>query len=217
MAQYLSSYLAYIKAVVPPSPKTKLPIFQVATLPLLSCQLPLLHLLWEGLATQIIRPVPVVCIVLGIHTGRQIEFEWSGPLGTEKHPSNRVRCTMFVLVAQFWLNWPCADISLVSPNDVGLYAGIKFFLIDFVFKRCPRLRAKYDTPYIIWLNLPTDPQLKDRANATVSRRVSSVTWILTSCIAKKVSLVARAHSGRATWESFGSQIHIPVEYYDSLR
>ncbi|XP_015687631.1 GRAM domain-containing protein 4 [Protobothrops mucrosquamatus] len=53
---------------------------------------------------------------------------------------------------------------------MGLYAGIKFFLIDFVFKRCPRLRAKYDTPYIIWLNLPTDPQLKERANATVSRR-----------------------------------------------
>lgn len=53
----------------------------------------------------------------------------------------------------------------------GLYAGIKFFLIDFIFKRCPRLRAKYDTPYIIWKNLPTDPQLKERAGATVSRRV----------------------------------------------
>ncbi|NXG31916.1 GRAM4 protein, partial [Dromaius novaehollandiae] len=55
---------------------------------------------------------------------------------------------------------------------MGLYAGIKFFLIDFIFKRCPRLRAKYDTPYIIWTSLPTDPQLKERSNATVSRRVS---------------------------------------------
>ncbi|XP_038228364.1 GRAM domain-containing protein 4 isoform X1 [Dermochelys coriacea] len=55
---------------------------------------------------------------------------------------------------------------------MGLYAGIKFFLIDFIFKRCPRLRAKYDTPYIIWTNLPTDPQLKERSNATVSRRLS---------------------------------------------
>lgn len=54
---------------------------------------------------------------------------------------------------------------------LGLYAGIKFFLIDFIFKRCPRLRAKYDTPYIIWTSLPTDPQLKERSNATVSRRV----------------------------------------------
>ncbi|CAJ0946081.1 unnamed protein product [Ranitomeya imitator] len=55
---------------------------------------------------------------------------------------------------------------------IGLYAGIKFFLIDFVFKRCPRLRDKYDTPYIIWTNLPTDPQLKERTNVTASRRVS---------------------------------------------
>ncbi|KAM4676720.1 GRAM domain-containing protein 4 [Discoglossus pictus] len=57
---------------------------------------------------------------------------------------------------------------------IGLYAGIKFFLIDFIFKRCPRLRAKYDTPYIIWTNLPTDPQLKERTNATASRRIQTV-------------------------------------------
>uniref|UniRef100_A0A8C2W4T5 GRAM domain containing 4 n=1 Tax=Chinchilla lanigera TaxID=34839 RepID=A0A8C2W4T5_CHILA len=56
---------------------------------------------------------------------------------------------------------------------VGLYAGIKFFLIDFIFKRCPRLRAKYDTPYIIWRSLPTDPQLKERAGASVSRRLQT--------------------------------------------
>lgn len=60
----------------------------------------------------------------------------------------------------------------VPALSSGLYAGIKFFLIDFIFKRCPRLRAKYDTPYIIWRSLPTDPQLKERAGATVSRRVS---------------------------------------------
>ncbi|KAK2121826.1 hypothetical protein P7K49_003212 [Saguinus oedipus] len=59
------------------------------------------------------------------------------------------------------------------PPISGLYAGIKFFLIDFIFKRCPRLRAKYDTPYIIWRSLPTDPQLKERSSAAVSRRVSS--------------------------------------------
>jgi len=53
----------------------------------------------------------------------------------------------------------------------GLCAGIKFFLTDFIFKRCPRLRAKYDTPYIIWTSLLTDLQLKERSNATVSRRV----------------------------------------------
>lgn len=53
----------------------------------------------------------------------------------------------------------------------GLYGGIKFFIIDFLFKSCPKLRDKYDTPYIVWNSLPTDPQLKERINATVSRRV----------------------------------------------
>uniref|UniRef100_W5NGM5 GRAM domain containing 4 n=1 Tax=Lepisosteus oculatus TaxID=7918 RepID=W5NGM5_LEPOC len=55
---------------------------------------------------------------------------------------------------------------------IGVYAGIKFFIIDFIFKRCPKLRDKYDTPYIVWTSLPTDPQLKERTNATVSRRLS---------------------------------------------
>ncbi|XP_039513803.1 GRAM domain-containing protein 4 isoform X3 [Pimephales promelas] len=54
---------------------------------------------------------------------------------------------------------------------IGFYAGIKFFIIDFIFKSCPKLRDKYDTPYIVWANLPTDPQLKERNNATLSRRI----------------------------------------------
>ena len=53
-----------------------------------------------------------------------------------------------------------------------MYAGIKFFIIDFIFKSCPKLRQRYDTPYIIWTNLPTDLQLKERSNAQLSRRVS---------------------------------------------
>lgn len=59
------------------------------------------------------------------------------------------------------------------PTSVlaGLYGGIKFFIIDFLFKSCPKLRDKYDTPYIVWHSLPTDPQLKERSNAIVSRRV----------------------------------------------
>uniref|UniRef100_A0A3P8XVZ0 GRAM domain-containing protein n=1 Tax=Esox lucius TaxID=8010 RepID=A0A3P8XVZ0_ESOLU len=57
---------------------------------------------------------------------------------------------------------------------IGLYVGIKFFIIDFLFKSCPKLRDKYDTPRIDWNNLPTDPQLKERTNATVSRRVQPV-------------------------------------------
>ncbi|XP_021454465.2 GRAM domain-containing protein 4 isoform X2 [Oncorhynchus mykiss] len=55
---------------------------------------------------------------------------------------------------------------------MGLYAGIKFFIIDFLFRSCPKLRDKYDTPHIIWTSLPTDPQLKERGGATLSRRLS---------------------------------------------
>ncbi|XP_040001279.1 GRAM domain-containing protein 4 isoform X3 [Xiphias gladius] len=75
--------------------------------------------------------------------------------------------------------WVTFIASCVLPYKlmgfmIGLYAGIKFFIIDFLFKSCPKLRDKYDTPYIVWNSLPTDPQLKERTNATVSRRVQPV-------------------------------------------
>uniref|UniRef100_A0A8B9HAS7 GRAM domain containing 4a n=2 Tax=Astyanax mexicanus TaxID=7994 RepID=A0A8B9HAS7_ASTMX len=75
--------------------------------------------------------------------------------------------------------WVAFISSCVLPYKlvgfmIGLYAGIKFFIIDFLFKSCPKLRDKYDTPYIVWNNLPTDPQLKERSNATVSRRIQPV-------------------------------------------
>ncbi|KAE8281527.1 GRAM domain-containing protein 4 Death-inducing protein [Larimichthys crocea] len=75
--------------------------------------------------------------------------------------------------------WVAFITSCVLPYKLmgfmmGLYAGIKFFIIDFLFKSCPKLRDKYDTPYIVWNSLPTDPQLKERTNATVSRRVPPV-------------------------------------------
>lgn len=55
---------------------------------------------------------------------------------------------------------------------IGVYAGIKFFIIDFIFKSCPKLRQRFDTPYIIWTNLPTDLQLKERGGTTLSRRAT---------------------------------------------
>ncbi|TNN70467.1 GRAM domain-containing protein 4 [Liparis tanakae] len=72
--------------------------------------------------------------------------------------------------------WMAFITSCVLPYKLmgfmmGLYAGIKFFIIDFLFKSCQKLRDKYDTPFIVWNSLPTDPQLKERTNATVSRRV----------------------------------------------
>ncbi|XP_029008917.1 GRAM domain-containing protein 4-like isoform X2 [Betta splendens] len=56
---------------------------------------------------------------------------------------------------------------------IGVYLGIKFFIIDFILKSCPKLRLRFDTPYIIWTNLPTDLQLKERSNPAPSRRVQA--------------------------------------------
>ncbi|XP_056454315.1 GRAM domain-containing protein 4-like isoform X1 [Gadus chalcogrammus] len=74
--------------------------------------------------------------------------------------------------------WLAFIASCLLPYDllgfiIGLYAGIKFFIIDFLYKSCPKLRAKYDTPYIIWTSLPTDPQLKDRGAPPLHRRTPS--------------------------------------------
>ncbi|KAM4734763.1 GRAM domain-containing protein 4-like isoform 1-T1 [Anableps anableps] len=63
---------------------------------------------------------------------------------------------------------------------IGVYAGIKFFIIDFIFKSCPKLRQRFDTPYIIWTNLPTDLQLKERSNTTLSRRLSECEQVTTA-------------------------------------
>lgn len=56
---------------------------------------------------------------------------------------------------------------------IGMFAGIKFFVIDFFYKRCPKLRQRFDTPYVIWTNLPTDLQLKERSSGTLSRRATA--------------------------------------------
>uniref|UniRef100_A0A4W5NWC6 GRAM domain containing 4 n=1 Tax=Hucho hucho TaxID=62062 RepID=A0A4W5NWC6_9TELE len=78
---------------------------------------------------------------------------------------------------------------------IGLYAGIKFFVIDFLFKSCPKLRDKYDTPHIDWNNLPTDPQLKERTNATMSRRLSSRRRVPMKNLKSKIYFdFARIHS-----------------------
>uniref|UniRef100_A0A3P9IMH5 GRAM domain-containing protein n=1 Tax=Oryzias latipes TaxID=8090 RepID=A0A3P9IMH5_ORYLA len=53
---------------------------------------------------------------------------------------------------------------------IGVYAGIKFFLIDFLLRSCPKLRQRFDTVYIIWTNLPTDLQVKERSSFPGSKR-----------------------------------------------
>ncbi|XP_047192278.1 GRAM domain-containing protein 4 isoform X3 [Scophthalmus maximus] len=90
--------------------------------------------------------------------------------------------------------WMAFITSCVLPYKLmgfmmGLYAGIKFFIIDFLFKSCPKLRDKYDTPHIVWNSLPTDPQLKERTNATMSRRLSGIEKVGTLVCVRLVPLL----------------------------
>ncbi|XP_054590131.1 GRAM domain-containing protein 4 isoform X3 [Nothobranchius furzeri] len=73
---------------------------------------------------------------------------------------------------------------------MGVYVGIKFFIIDFIFKSCPKLRRRFDTPYIIWTNLPTDLQLKERSNITLSRRPSECEQVQPAGTRSNVSTAA---------------------------
>ncbi|KAI4802969.1 hypothetical protein KUCAC02_006534 [Chaenocephalus aceratus] len=78
--------------------------------------------------------------------------------------------------------WVAFITSCVLPYKLmgfmmGLYAGIKFFIIDFLFKSCPKLRDKYDTPFIVWNSLPTDPQLKEDQRHCVPAALCSLATI----------------------------------------
>uniref|UniRef100_A0A8C6V3Q1 GRAM domain containing 4a n=1 Tax=Neogobius melanostomus TaxID=47308 RepID=A0A8C6V3Q1_9GOBI len=115
-------------------------------------------------------------------------FMWVQPESTRK---------LYILL------WAAFITSCVLPYKlmgfmIGLYAGIKFFIIDFLFKSCPKLRDKYDTPYIVWNSLPTDPQLKERTNATVSRRnppvVSRGSLATVPCGVSREEETGRSHS-----------------------
>ncbi|CAJ1054426.1 GRAM domain-containing protein 4-like isoform X2 [Xyrichtys novacula] len=99
--------------------------------------------------------------------------------------------------------WVAFITSCVMPykligSMMGVYAGIKFFIVDFLFKSCPKLRDKYDTPYMVWNTLPTDPQLKERTNAAMSRRVqpavSRSSLPAVSCGLTKEDETNRTHS-----------------------
>ncbi|XP_072768007.1 GRAM domain-containing protein 4-like isoform X3 [Nerophis lumbriciformis] len=56
---------------------------------------------------------------------------------------------------------------------IGVVAGVKFFIINFIFRSCPKLRERYDTVHIVWTSLPTDLQLRERGDPSLSRRVPS--------------------------------------------
>ncbi|XP_045103081.1 uncharacterized protein LOC123499323 isoform X3 [Portunus trituberculatus] len=53
---------------------------------------------------------------------------------------------------------PAAQLFTIT----GIYMGLKFFVMDFVFFRYPRIRLKYDTTSRLWDTLPTDADLERR-------------------------------------------------------
>ncbi|XP_015905700.1 GRAM domain-containing protein 4 [Parasteatoda tepidariorum] len=47
---------------------------------------------------------------------------------------------------------------------MGFYMGVKFFIIDYIFFRFPRVQQKHDTTARLWKTLPTDAQLERKHN-----------------------------------------------------
>ncbi|XP_069168947.1 uncharacterized protein [Procambarus clarkii] len=47
---------------------------------------------------------------------------------------------------------------------IGVYLGLKFFVLDFIFFRYPRIRLKYDSTSRLWDTLPTDADLERRGD-----------------------------------------------------
>uniref|UniRef100_A0A8D3DHA8 GRAM domain-containing protein n=1 Tax=Scophthalmus maximus TaxID=52904 RepID=A0A8D3DHA8_SCOMX len=93
---------------------------------------------------------------------------------------------------------------------IAMYAGIKFFIINFIFMSCPKLRQRFDTPHVIWTNLPTDLQLKERGSTTLSRRDAATSPPHLLLIYSSCSLAAAAPAGVSRDEDGG-------RYYSTKR
>lgn len=78
---------------------------------------------------------------------------------------------------------------------IGMVAGVKFFIIDFFYKRSPKLRQRFDTPYVVWTNLPTDLQLKE-GSSTLSRRATTASGRGSNGTAPLVGVNREEETGR---------------------
>ncbi|XP_038054271.1 GRAM domain-containing protein 4-like isoform X2 [Patiria miniata] len=78
----------------------------------------------------------------------------------------------------------CAFIaSVVLPGEWfficgGIYLGVKVFITGNIFSRFPRVKAKYDSSYIMWQSLPTHAQ-KQRRNTLERRRKYIIPAVVT--------------------------------------
>lgn len=71
--------------------------------------------------------------------------------------------------------WLALPLTLLVPANqlstcLGFYLLLKLMLVDYVFLKFPRLRAKYDTSSLIWQTLPTDADLDARHKVEQVRR-----------------------------------------------
>lgn len=57
-------------------------------------------------------------------------------------------------------------------TTIGLYLGVKLFLVDYIFYRFPRIQQKYDSTLKMWKALPTDAELEKKHNrAEINKNV----------------------------------------------
>ena len=75
-----------------------------------------------------------------------------------RHEASRRLYLMLWLALPLTLLVPAAQLS----SWLGFYFLAKLFVVDFLFLKFPRLRAKYDTSALMWDDLPTDADLDAR-------------------------------------------------------
>lgn len=75
-----------------------------------------------------------------------------------RHEASRRLYLILWLALPATLLVPAAHLS----TFLGFYLLFKMMVIDYIFLKFPRLRAKYDTSSLIWQTLPTDADLEVR-------------------------------------------------------
>lgn len=57
---------------------------------------------------------------------------------------------------------------------IGLFLGVKFFIIEYLYARFPRFKQRHDSVARIWKDLPTDRYLEEQYHRSAINRVSSL-------------------------------------------
>lgn len=76
----------------------------------------------------------------------------------------------FYLLVTFKILLNCS--VLISHVFAGIGAGLKLFVIDPVYRRFPRVKAKYDSTAKLWENLMTDSELEKHQKLSANKKVS---------------------------------------------